>query len=169
MTPLIFLLPVVILVLILILSRRKKSYSIPSGRKIYGDMLTKGQILRSERFMLSGKPDMIMKSGNNIIPYEYKSGNANEPRTGHMLQMGVYFLLIADLYPTSRTEYGILKYRNATFRIENTRAIREKVLIAVDKIRSSSGIPVRNHNSRIRCFRCPYKDICSQNLTNKYL
>ncbi|MEM0156391.1 MAG: Dna2/Cas4 domain-containing protein [Thermoplasmataceae archaeon] len=134
---------------------------------MYGDMLTKGTVLRSERFRLTGKPDLVTRKGREIIPYEYKSGNADTPRSGHMLQMGVYFLLLEDLYHGSKIPFGILKYNNSTFRIENTYRLKSRVLAIADEIRSVSGVPARNHDSSVRCFRCPYKDLCSQNLTKK--
>ena len=161
---LLFLIPLAIIVLILVANSKRKSYSIPGGKKIYGDMLTKGKVLKSDRYRLSGKPDMITKKGRLIIPYEYKSGVASEPKTGHLLQMGTYFLILGDLYPNSVIKYGILKYSDSTFRIENTQALRNRVLSLADEIRKNSGIPTRNHESRGRCFRCPYKEICSQNL-----
>jgi CRISPR-associated exonuclease Cas4 len=153
----------------LVLARKRRTYSVPAGKKLYGDMLTKGAVLRSEKYRLSGKPDMVTRKGREIIPYEYKSGNADTPRSGHMLQMGAYFLILEDLYPGSRIPYGILKYRNSTFRIENTSRLKSRVLLAAGEIRAVSGIPARNHDSRVRCFRCPYKEVCSQNLTKKSL
>ena len=155
---------IVILVLIVAASRKRKSYSVPRGKKIYGDMLTKGKVLKSERYFITGKPDLITRKGRLIVPYEYKSGNANEPRTGHLLQMGAYFIILGDMYPESVIKYGILKYGNSTFRVENTNSLRNRVLSIADEIRANSGIPYRNHDSRGRCFRCPYKDACSQNL-----
>ncbi|OWP55542.1 MAG: hypothetical protein B2I17_09590 [Thermoplasmatales archaeon B_DKE] len=163
---LLFLIPLAILVILLVASRKRRSYRIPRGKKIYGDMLTKGKVLKSDRYMLSGKPDMITRKGRAIIPYEYKSGHANEPRTGHLLQMGAYFIILGDLYPKSVIRYGILKYGDSAFRIENSQGLRNRVLSIADEIRGNHGIPVRNHDSRVRCFRCPYKEVCSQNLAN---
>ncbi|MHB1708675.1 MAG: CRISPR-associated protein Cas4 [Thermoplasmataceae archaeon] len=154
----------VILVLIVAASGKRKSFGVPRGKKIYGDMLTKGKVLRSERYFITGKPDLITRKGKLIVPYEYKSGNASEPRTGHLLQMGAYFIILGDMYPESIIKYGILKYGNSTFRVENTHGLRNRVLAITGEIRANSGIPARNHNNRGRCFRCPYKDLCSQNL-----
>jgi CRISPR-associated exonuclease Cas4 len=161
---LLFSVVIVILVLIVAANRKKKSFSVPRGKKIYGDMLTKGKVLKSERYFITGKPDLITRKGRLIVPYEYKSGNASEPRTGHLLQMGAYFIILGDMYPESVIKYGILKYGNSTFRVENTHGLRNRVLSIADEIRANSGIPSRNHDNRGRCFRCPYKDVCSQNL-----
>jgi|YelNatPaOPRAMG01_1025707.scaffolds.fasta_scaffold02331_8 CRISPR-associated exonuclease Cas4 len=157
---------IVLLVLIVAANGKRKSFSVPGGKKIYGDMLTKGKVLRSERYLITGKPDMITRKGKVIVPYEYKSGNASEPRTGHLLQMGAYFIILGDMYPESIIKYGILKYGNSTFRVENTHGLRSRVLDIANEIRTNSGVPSRNHNDRGRCFRCPYKNVCSQNLIN---
>lgn len=160
---LVFLLVLFIAIGILSARSRKKS-AIPSGKAIYGDLMAEGRILKSARYRLTGKPDKIVRQGNTVIPYEYKSTDAKQPREGHMLQMAVYFVILEENYPDSRVEYGVLKYRNFGFRIENSRALREELLHVLDTMRSDLGMPDRNHNNAGRCVHCSFRENCPQKL-----
>lgn len=155
------------IMLIVFSNSTSKKYSIPSGVEVYQDMAPGGKILRSHRYGLTGKPDKVIKKRNRLIIYEYKSTSADKPRKGHLLQMGVYFIILEEMYPGSIVDYGILKYRDHSYRVENTQKLKEDVLIVADnmrKIASVSGYPVRNHNNPGRCFKCPFKTGCSQSL-----
>ncbi len=57
-------------------------YSIPKGTQIYGDLISEGKVLRSNRYALTGKPDKVVMSGRQVIPYEYKTTDADRPREG---------------------------------------------------------------------------------------
>ena len=139
-------------------------YSIPKGTQIYGDLVSEGQTLRSNRYALTGKPDKVVLSGRQVIPYEFKSTDAEKPREGHMLQMGAYFIILEELYPDKRIPYGILRYRNTSFRIDNTTRIKSAALEVANQIRNNFGVPTRNHHSSGRCFKCSFRDNCVQSL-----
>lgn len=145
-------------------SKSRKSFAMPAGNQVYGDLMAEGRILRSRNFGLSGKPDKVMKNGNNVIPYEYKSTDASKPREGHMLQMAAYFVILEENYPDSKVEYGVLKYKNCAFRIENDPRLRGELFKIMDRMRNNTGEPERNHESPGRCFRCSFGEICSQRL-----
>ncbi|MCL5665287.1 MAG: PD-(D/E)XK nuclease family protein [Candidatus Thermoplasmatota archaeon] len=144
-----------------------RRYSIPSGREQYNDMESSGKVLRSHRFALTGKPDRVIRKKNKLIVYEFKSTRGNMPRTGHILQMGTYFIILEEMYPQYDVEYGILRYQDHTFRVENTQRLRDDVLEIADRIRATSEVPdfpVRNHNNPAKCLRCPFRESCSQSL-----
>lgn len=146
------------------LKKKEKEYAIPKGKEVYDDLSTKGKILRSMNYGLSGKPDMVMRKGRTLIPYEYKTTDAKTPRDGHIFQMVAYFLILEDLYPNMDIPYGVLKYRNEAFRIENIEENKERLLRVVDRMRFEAGEPMRNHSSSGRCFKCSYNEICGQKL-----
>lgn len=146
------------------LRKKEKSYAIPRGEEVYEDLETRGKILRSYRYGLSGKPDMIKRKGNTIIPYEYKTTDARIPRDGHIYQMVTYFIILAELYPSLEIPYGVLKYKNQAFRIDNIPENRSKLLGIVDEMRSSFMEPERNHNNSGRCFKCSFNGVCQQKL-----
>lgn len=143
---------------------KEKEYAIPKGKEVYEDLGTRGKILRSLNYGLSGKPDMIKRKGNALIPYEYKTTDARIPRDGHIFQMIAYFLILEDLYPMMDIPYGVLKYKNEAFRIENIEENREKLLRILRDMRTQAGEPERNHSSSGRCFKCSYNQICEQKL-----
>ena len=144
--------------------RTSVRYSIPKGTQIYGDLISEGKLLRSNRFALTGKPDKVVMSGKQVIPYEYKSTNADRPREGHMLQMGVYFIILEEMYPDKKIPYGVLRYRENAFRIDNTPRIKSAVLEITRQIRGTYGVPVRNHSNSGKCFHCSFKEGCVQSL-----
>ncbi len=160
--PVFLLLSIIILYLIYYFLR--KSSPEPGSRRIYSDLSSGGRIIVSKRYRISGKPDMIMRKGRNLIPFEYKSTDAERPRSGHLLQMAAYFLILEENFPESRIDHGILEYRRKKFRIENSRELREKLLKTVNEMRGSDMSGKRNHNNPGKCFRCSFKDSCLQNL-----
>lgn len=145
-------------------NRAKESYAMPSGEAVYSDFKAQGRILKSERYGLTGKPDRIMQTTDGVIPYEYKTTNSETPREGHMLQMAAYFLILEENYPGSPVSYGVLKYRNTAFRIENSPELRNELFNVMDQIRGAPGMPERNHGSPRRCVYCSFRQICPQKL-----
>ncbi len=146
---------------------RKKSFtSMPSGKQIYGDLQSSGQILVSRRYGISGKPDAVVRKGNTVIPYEFKSSDNTSPREGHIMQMGAYFVILEEEFQGYRVPYGILKYRNETFRIDNTVELRTRIVYTVDKMRNDYGPPQRNHDNPRRCAACAFSTRCDQTLLN---
>lgn len=144
--------------------KKGKSYAIPKGKEVYQDLNIKGKILRSYNYGISGKPDMVMKQGNSLIPYEYKTTDANTPRDGHIYQMVAYFLILEDMFPQRNIPYGVLKYRNEAFRIENIEENKVKLLRVLREMRTQQGEPERNHDHSGRCFHCSYNQFCQQKL-----
>ncbi|MCL4345031.1 MAG: Dna2/Cas4 domain-containing protein [Candidatus Thermoplasmatota archaeon] len=156
----------IVLVYFYISGRRTGTIAeVPRGTMIYGDLIQEGKVLVTRKHNLSGKPDKIVRHGNLIIPFEYKSGTAQDvPRHTHVLQMGVYFIILGDLYPDYSIDYGILQYSNKRFEIQNTQELRDEVLAKAEVLRRTVGIPVRNHDRPGRCRNCPYLEICRQRL-----
>lgn len=158
---------VVALILVIILAslvRKRRSYSIPAGEEIYQDLQGRGRILVSERLAISGKPDMVLRRGQYLIPYEYKSTDADRPRDGHLYQMFAYFAILEENYPDARMPYGVLKYKNAAFKVHNTRENRMHLLDVLGEMRQIRSEPERNHDNRGKCFRCSFRDVCRQSL-----
>lgn len=153
-----------LLYLSLVFSRSKKKYAFPQGETVYGDLKAEGRILRSRTHGLSGKPDKVVQNKNLIIPYEYKSTNASRPREGHMLQMAAYFLILEENYPDNEVKYGVLKYKNYAFRIENSDSLKRELFMVMKQIRSGTGMPERNHNNRGRCAFCSFRETCLKKL-----
>ena len=153
-----------LLAILLKLRSRRRSLAIPEGQEVYQDLPGKGRILRSVELGISGKPDMIVRKGRTIIPYEYKSTNASSPRDGHLYQMFAYFAILEENYPGQSIPYGILKYRETAFKVHNSSENRWKLLSILDEMRNSDRHAIRNHNNRGKCFRCSFREVCRQSL-----
>lgn len=155
------------IILLVMGATSSRKYYVPRGTEIYQDMESPGKVLRSHRWGLTGKPDKIIRKRNRIVVYEFKNTRAEKPRRGHVLQIGAYFLILEETYPQYIVDYGILKYRDHTYRIENSQKLRDDVIRTSDMMRniaSVEGYPVRNHSNPGRCFKCPFKANCSQSL-----
>ena len=154
----------VLAIILASLVRKRRSFSIPQGDEVYQDIQGKGKVLVSRSLGISGKPDMVMHKGQHIIPYEYKSTDAERPRDGHLYQMFAYFAILEENYPDASIAYGVLKYKNAAFKVHNTRENRLRLLAIIDEMRQIDSEPARNHDNRGKCFRCSFKEICRQSL-----
>lgn len=154
----------IMLILSVFLYSKRKTFAMPRGSAVYGDLRSEGKILHSARYGLSGKPDKVIQRGRQMIPYEYKSTNSNSPRPGHMLQMGAYFLILEEMYPGASIKYGVLKYRDYAFRIENSPQLQEKVTSTIREMRRIEGMPERKHDNPRRCISCSFRETCSQRL-----
>ena len=73
--------------------------------------------LFSERLKLAGRPDRIIRQGEDLIPEEWKS--SKRVSEGHRLQLGTYFLLIEEEYGV-RPPFGVGRH-SATARGSRSR------------------------------------------------
>lgn len=169
------LLPIVVILIFLALilfgiSRLlAKRTGIPDGRIIYSDpsMWKKAQKpLYDASIGLTGKPDYLIKKGDRIIPAEVKSSWApRSPYDSHILQLAAYCVLVKSTYG-QRPSYGLLRYKNRTFKVKFTSDLEERLLQIIDIIRmqkNKKDTP-RSHNHPNRCARCGYRNSCDQRL-----
>lgn len=100
---------------------KKKSLGVLSGDAVYTDtQKLPGEILYSETLQLKGKPDYIIKKGDEYIPVEVKTGKTpNMPYRNHVAQLFAYCALIQEKYSV-RPKYGVIKYPEQEFEIEYT-------------------------------------------------
>jgi CRISPR-associated exonuclease Cas4 len=165
------LLLILIGLLVFWLGRRSQAEAgLPIGRVIYSD--TSGwrsleQPLFSPTHRLAGKPDYLVQQGREIIPVEVKSFNAPAagPRRSHLLQLAAYCLLVEETY-RHRPKYGIVKYADRMFAVDNTDALRIELLGVIAAMRAdlASGAAQRSHDEATRCAHCGYRHACSERL-----
>jgi CRISPR-associated exonuclease Cas4 len=142
---------------------------IPEGRIIYSDpgvWQKNRKPLYDAGIGLTGKPDYLIRLDKHIIPAEVKSSYApRSPYDSHILQLAAYCVLVEHTYG-ERPPYGLLRYRNRTFKIEFTQELEEEVLEMIGRIRlykNKTEIP-RSHTQKGRCARCGYRSFCDQRL-----
>lgn len=111
--------------------RKRWARGFLSGKTVTLDNVT----LFSKEHLLVGRPDRIVKRGENLIPEEWKSSRKVEP--WHVAQLGTYFILIEEHYGV-RPPFGVIVTRDGQRkRIPNTEELRAQVLDAARQVREA--------------------------------
>lgn len=172
-----FIFPIALLLILLGFWLRRRSQhaqaqlGLPAGEIVYSDTGTWRAVddpLLSRRYGLVGKPDYLVaiKVGGQAltVPVEVKHGNhVRRPRSGHILQLGAYCLLVEDNVG-QRPPYGLLHYGDGTLQIPYTESLRAAVLAAITAIQAAEGASDlrRNHHVVARCQSCGYVHGCGK-------
>ncbi|MCA1954972.1 MAG: CRISPR-associated protein Cas4 [Anaerolinea sp.] len=149
--------------------RQQRSAGLPEGRILYSDMDVGSKPERpfyDPELGLTGKPDYLVQSGQDLLPVEVKSSDApSEPYQSHIMQLMAYCYLVARS-TGRRPPYGILRYRNRSFAIDYSAAREEQLLAQIAEMRrlERSGKAMRSHEEPRRCARCGYARHCPQKL-----
>jgi CRISPR-associated exonuclease Cas4 len=163
------LLGLIAMLLFLLAARQRQQAGIPGGRIIYVDTSQWGKVekaLYDPELRLTGKPDYLVRQGQQIIPIEVKSRPAPQvPYDSHIYQLAAYCLLVERAYAT-RPTYGIIHYANKSFAIENTAELADTVREVLSEMqgRESRSTTDRSHQDGKRCQHCGYRSICDQSL-----
>ena len=155
----------------LILSRRAQSRAgLPTGQIIYADTSRWKRAERplfSRQHQLTGKPDYVVREGRAVIPVEVKSSRApaDGPREGHILQLAAYCLLVEETEGV-RPAYGVVKYADQAFRVDNTAELRRPLLATLEAMRRdlARNQSRRSHSDPARCRRCGVRAACDERL-----
>ena len=162
----------IILLGLWLLRQGKATYrrtGLPLGDIVYSDTGAWEKVenpLINRQYGLIGKPDYLVqvteKGRSYTIPVEVKSAKRpSSPHAGHILQLGTYCLLVAEVYQQT-PPYGLLHYADATLRIPFTQALRQDVIAAAATIRrdqQASNVK-RSHDQASRCRACGYQHRC---------
>lgn len=159
-------------------------HSIAEGEIEYLDT-DENKPLTSERYMIRGKPDYIIKKDNIYIPVELKTGRVPKgPLFSHILQVGTYCLLLEDKYGIA-PPYGILEYQGkkqieeenenvldkeintkVQHKIEYSAELKKTILDTIERIQIAyeKNEAHRNHNRIGRCRHCSRGEGCPERL-----
>lgn len=123
--------------------------------------------LYSARYRLVGKPDYIVQDEAGApIPIEVKpSRRAAQPYEVDIMQLMAYGLLVEEEYGT-RPAFGLLKYREAVFRVEFTDELRGRLFELMEEMRQARqayNVP-RSHADARRCQACGYRQACNERI-----
>ncbi|MBM3145357.1 MAG: Dna2/Cas4 domain-containing protein [Chloroflexi bacterium] len=149
--------------------RQRKATGLPGGEVIYADTRQWGPVeepLYDARLDLSGRPDYLVKHGDMVIPVEVKTSRVAEaPYDSHIFQLAAYCYLVGKSYGM-RPSYGILKYPNRTYRIDNTPELEARLIELVVEMRAKGHLRKinRSHESARRCDQCGYRSTCDQRI-----
>jgi CRISPR-associated exonuclease Cas4 len=147
---------------------RRRS-GLPQGRVVYrdtGDWERCERPLFSARYQLTGRPDYLVRQGQDIIPVEVKSGSAPpEPYVSHLLQLAAYCLLVEEVEGHA-PPHGILRYADRTYEVDYSPSLRAELLQTLDRIRASlhAADVHRDHQEAARCAACGFRARCSERL-----
>jgi CRISPR-associated exonuclease Cas4 len=149
---------------------RRRS-GLPWGR-VTADDVGAGRALQrplvSRRYGLTGKPDYLIERGGASIPVEVKPGRrAREPYDSDLMQLAAYCLLVEE--STGRAPpYGLLRYAEASFRLDYSPSVRGRLLAILDEMRDllDADDAARSHDDPRRCAGCGFRDSCEESLAD---
>jgi CRISPR-associated exonuclease Cas4 len=172
--------PLVVLALLLVLAagvmlwlsrRQQRASGLPQGQVSYSDTGIGDRLERplyDPESGLTGKPDYLvtLEDGETLVPVEVKSSRApSVPHDSHVYQLAAYCWLV-DRTQGVRPPYGILRYRDRSFKIDYTSALEQELDELLEEMRRQEkrGEADRSHNEAARCARCGFRNICDQRL-----
>ncbi|MFW6048134.1 MAG: CRISPR-associated protein Cas4 [Candidatus Natronoplasma sp.] len=149
-------------------TERERGYLKLEEEKIkYVDKLEKrSKLLKSEKYKLRGKPDLILEKDGNLVPVEVKTGRVPEgPFFSHVLQIAAYCLLVEEDMG-EKPPYGLIRYGDTEFDIDYDEDLKELLLEKLKDMRLyiKNEDVHRNHNREGKCRNCSRRDICEESL-----
>jgi CRISPR-associated exonuclease Cas4 len=158
-------------VLFLWSARKRRQTGLPTGKIVYADTDAWQKLpapLYDPSLRLTGKPDYVVDIGGGVrVPVEVKSASApDEPYDSHVMQLAAYCLLL-ERGSGKRPPYGLLRYRDRTFRVDYTPGLEESLLNLISSVRAAENCPdgpPRSHVQASRCRACGYRQHCTQAL-----
>ncbi|HAY83722.1 MAG TPA: CRISPR-associated protein Cas4 [Chloroflexi bacterium] len=160
---------VLALIIFLVSSRTRKSAGLPGGNIIYADT---GKWEKVEKPLydpvtqITGRPDYVVRQGDQILPVEVKSGSApDSPYDSHIFQLAAYCLLIEREYG-KRPPYGIIHYGKRTFSVPYSQELESALIDLLTEIRQDDRRKSvsRSHDQAARCRGCGFAYTCEQAL-----
>jgi CRISPR/Cas system-associated exonuclease Cas4 (RecB family) len=143
-------------------ARERGELGLPPGEVLLADTgEERGSPLVARSIALRGRPDLLLRDGNMVVPVEVKTGRTpDEPHRGRVMQLMAYCLLVAETEGV-RPEYGILRHPDREFRIaydaRNERDLRELLsAMLVEKVAGRG--QHRSHRPTRRCGACSLRD-----------
>lgn len=146
----------------------QRRLGLPPGKVVYDDSgawKRCAKPLFSARYHLVGKPDYLVRHKGYLTPIEVKpTRTAGYPYESDILQLAAYCLLLEEM--KGSPPYGLIRYREETFRIEYTRDLRDRLLSTLEQMRRdlSAHDVLPQHQEPGRCRRCGHRESCGKNL-----
>ncbi|HJS29882.1 MAG TPA: CRISPR-associated protein Cas4 [Anaerolineales bacterium] len=150
-------------------TRARRQAGLPGGKVIYTDTANWSQVsepLYDPVLSLAGKPDYLVRNGEEVIPVEVKSSRVQDaPYDEHIYQLAAYCALVHRVYGR-RPSHGIIHYPTRTFKVDYTPQLEAALVDVLKEMRQpvgGRGVD-RSHESIARCRRCGFRSICDQRL-----
>jgi CRISPR-associated exonuclease Cas4 len=124
------------------------------------------KVFKSDSHGISGRPDYVVKIGDQLVPVEAKKGRTPQgPLFSHIVQVAAYCLLLEDSTGTA-PPYGLIRYPEHEFQIDYNEDMKKMILDKVREMRTAlvSDDVHRNHNRPGKCRSCSRRDVCPERL-----
>lgn len=151
--------------------RLRRATGLPWARVVASDtgaFETLQRPLFSQRYRLTGKPDYVLKLSGRYVPVEVKPARrAAQPYASDLMQLAAYCLLVEETTGQS-PPYGLLRYRDTSFRMDYTPAVRAELLSTIAEMRAAleEESCARSHNDPRRCYGCGFVAMCDEALVD---
>lgn len=124
-------------------------------------------LLTDETLRLRGRPDYLLHHRKGYIPVELKPlRTARALYESDRLQIATYLMLVRAANPDANVPYGIVRYKDTTFRVYLTEELEARCLAVAEQVREAKQARVvhRTHNVAAKCRACPHRTACGEAL-----
>lgn len=139
------------------LRRTLRRYGLSEARRRFGVWL------KSERYRLTGRIDLLLESDEEVSVVEFKL-TETEPQKNHLLQLCGYGIMAEDVFQKrARRAFFYRIPDERVFEVELTDSLRQEVLKIVEEMRLSivMGWLPEATEVRRRCEQCEYVNFCA--------
>ena len=124
-------------------------------------------LLIDEARALRGRPDYLLRHRKGLIPVELKPLRTSRSLyESDRLQIGVYLMLVRAANPDASVPYGVVRYKDTTFRVYLTEELEARCLAVAEQVRAARKATVvhRTHNVPAKCGACAHRTACGESL-----
>jgi CRISPR/Cas system-associated exonuclease Cas4 (RecB family) len=132
-----------------------------------GRSATLEPLLVDETRRLRGRPDYLLRHRKGLIPVELKPLRSSKTLyESDRLQIATYLMLVQSANPDVSVPYGIVRYRDTTFRVYLTEELEARCLAIADQVRAAKHATVvhRTHSIAAKCRACSHRTACGESL-----
>jgi CRISPR-associated exonuclease Cas4 len=129
--------------------------------KASGPLAETEPLLVDETHKLRGRPDYLLRHKKGLIPVELKPLRTSKVLyESDRLQIATYLMLVRT------APYGIVRYKETTFRVYLTKELEARCLAVAEQVRAARRATVvhRTHNVPAKCRACAHQAACGESL-----
>jgi CRISPR-associated exonuclease Cas4 len=122
-------------------------------------------LLVDEAHRLRGRPDFLIRHRKGLIPVELKPLRTSRTLyESDRLQIGTYLMLVRAGNPGASVPYGVVRYKETTFRVYLTADLEARCLAVAEQVRAARRATVvhRTHNIPAKCRACAHLTTCGE-------
>jgi CRISPR/Cas system-associated exonuclease Cas4 (RecB family) len=124
-------------------------------------------LLVDETRRLRGRPDYLLHHRRGLIPVELKPLRTSRSLyESDRLQVATYLMLVRAAHPDTNVPYGVVRYKDSTFRVYLTEELEARCLAVAEQVRAAKRATVvhRTHHVPAKCRACAHRTACGEAL-----